>query len=459
MSNNFTTRTASLRATTASVRKLDTKEVSINGENIDSKYASLNASNSFTGNNIFQTGIKILPLGTTTLSGQDAYGLSIAPPSVDGTSGGLQLWGVQFSQGDEWSQAALKINHPQLALYGTSEMPSSLSFDNANVVEFKTMPDDGGAVGVTYDFQSWQWTDDSHSDKTNTAPVQILKNNAISLTEKSVLNMSESDNRYYTKDLADDRYAQLNADNIFNGSISVSNTADFATTVRKGGTSEDNEILNRMESDVRYARLAAENTFSETNTFEEEVQLENGATANNNINVESGNIIVNKEGVLTFSDPDGVVTTSEDITKSNISYQKVQTPQVDANNVLVSDDGCITFQDSIEGTVIERSRASGYRYLQQVPTVLENGVCYDIGTISNETNLSNVTFTSENLIQTCEIWFKTSATPSTTHKWPNGTYWIDSATGVAPTLLASKNYRIVFRREPNKIIASIAYVY
>ena len=130
------------------------------------------------------------------MSGQDAYGLSITPPNEDGTAGGLQLWGVQFSMGDEWSETALKINHPQLALFGTSSIPTTLSFDNANIVEFKTMPDDGSAAGVTYDFQSWQWTDDSHADKTNTAPVQILKNNAISLNEKSVLNMGESDNRY-----------------------------------------------------------------------------------------------------------------------------------------------------------------------------------------------------------------------------------------------------------------------
>lgn len=150
---------------------------------------------------------------------------------------------------------------------------------------------------------------------------------------------------------------------------------------------------------------------------------------------------------------------SEVIIKSNISYQKVQTPQVDANNVLVSDGGCIAFQDGIDGTVIERNGASGYRYNQEVPITFENGVCYDIGTISNETNLSNVTFTSENLIQTCEVWFRTSATLPTTHQWPANTYWIDSATGTAPTLLANKNYRIVFRREPNKIIASIAYLY
>lgn len=150
---------------------------------------------------------------------------------------------------------------------------------------------------------------------------------------------------------------------------------------------------------------------------------------------------------------------SDVIIKSNISYQKVQTPQVDANTVLVSDGGYITFQDGIDGTVIERSGASGYRYNQEIPITFENGVCYDIGTITNETNLTNITFTSVSLIQTCELWFATSETVPTTHQWPANTYWIDSATGAAPTLLANKNYRIVFRREPNKIIASIAYLY
>lgn len=150
---------------------------------------------------------------------------------------------------------------------------------------------------------------------------------------------------------------------------------------------------------------------------------------------------------------------SDVITKSNISYQKIQTPQVDTNTVLVSDGGYISFQDGIDGTVIERSGASGYRYNREIPITFENGVCYDIGTITNETNLSNVTFTSEILVQTCELWFTTSATPPTAHKWPTNTYWIDSATGAAPTLIANKNYRIVFRREPNKIIASIAYLY
>ena len=254
MSNNFTTRTASLRATTASVRKLDTKEVSINGENIDSKYASLNASNSFTGNNIF------------------------------------------------------------------------------------------------------------------------------------------------------------------NGSISVFNTADFATTIRKGGTSEDNEILNRAESDERYAQLEAENTFTANNTFEQEVQLENGATASNNINVESGNIIVNKEGVLTFSDPDGAVISSNGV--------------------------------------------SGYQYIELVPTSFTNGAIYELGLVEGSLNLSAIQFDGieDKLVQTCEVWFKTGSTlPTIT--WPTGTYWIDKANGVAPTLIANMTYRIVFRNEIIRTVASVGYCY
>ena len=230
----------------------------------DKVYAQLEANNTFTANNTFSSGLQVLPLGTTTMSGQDAYGLSITPPNEDGTAGGLQLWGVQFSMGDEWSETALKINHPQLALFGTSATPTTLSFDNANVVEFKTMPDDGSATGVTYDFQSWQWTDDTHTDKTNTAPVQILKNNAISLNEKSVLNMGESDNRYYTK----------------------------------------------LQSDDKYAQLHENNTFTANNTFEQEVILENGATSENTLNVTNGDILINESGNLTFFD-DGVATIGE----------------------------------------------------------------------------------------------------------------------------------------------------
>ena len=322
------------------------------------KCAKTNTANTFSANNTFNAGFQALPLGTTTVTGQPAYGISVTPPSADRTSGGLQLWGVQFAQGDEWSDNALKIVHTELALFGNHQAPCSLTFDNANVVNFKVMPDDGSTAnngqGAIFDFQGWQWDNDSHTSKNANCPVQILKNNAGELVDRS--------------------------------------------------------LLNKSELDARYAQLHSENTLTETNTFEKTIIAEDG------INATSGDIVVSE--------------------------------------------GVITFEDLIDGTVVERSGATGYQYVEGMPTSFENGVCYDIGEISNATNLSNVKFTAEGrLVQTCELWFKTPATVPTTHKWPTNIYWIDSATGAAPTLIASKNYRLVFRQEPNKIIASIAYLY
>lgn len=169
-------------------------------------------------------------------------------------------------------------------------------------------------------------------------------------------------------------------------------------------------LISKRDGDNRYAQLHENNTFTALNTFEEKIDTQDG------INVTGGDVVVSN--------------------------------------------GVLTFEDLVDGTVVERSGASGYQYLPRIPITFENGVCYDIGTITNETNLKDVTFTSEILVQTCELWFATSETVPTTHKWPENTYWIDSATGAAPTLIANKNYRIVFRSEPNhKIIASIAYLY
>lgn len=426
MSDNFTTRTASLRATLAQIRKLDTKELSIDGQNIETifnDFAKLNEANTFTANNTFSVGLQVLPLGTTTMSGQDAYGLSIAPPNEDGTAGGLQLWGVQFSMGDEWSETALKINHPQLALFGTSAIPTTISFDNANVVEFKTMPDDGSATGVTYDFQSWQWTDDTHTDKTNTAPVQILKNNAISLNEKSVLNMGESDNRYYTKLQSDDRYAEIDSDNIFHGdnsfdgNIGVLADAYFYNGVKKGGTADENEILNRSENDARYAQLDADNTFTANNTFEQEVILENGATSENTLNVTNGDILINEGGNLTFFD-DGVATIGEN---NSGSYYK----------------NCSSI----------------------IPNILDHNKIYDFGLISEDKDLSIMQFSNSTyLVQTCEIWFKTGDTVYNI-TWPENIYWIDSSTGAPPEFNTNMKYRIAIRNEFDTIVASLSYSY
>lgn len=174
-------------------------------------------------------------------------------------------------------------------------------------------------------------------------------------------------------------------------------------------TVSNNERRITVLEENNVAKLDEDNTFTAGNTFEETVTMDNGAVI------------------------------SGDVSISN---------------------GILTFEDSVDGTVIESSGATGYRYVEGIPSSFNNGICYDIGEISDLTDLSSVRFSAEGrLVQTCELWFTTSATPSTKHKWPTGMYWIDSATGTAPTLLASKNYRLVFRQEPNKIIASIAYLY
>lgn len=132
---------------------------------------------------------------------------------------------------------------------------------------------------------------------------------------------------------------------------------------------------------------------------------------------------------------------------------------VTGGNVVISD-GVLTFDDLTDGTTIDSNGASGYKYFQGIPASFNNGVCYDIGEMTNNTDLSGIKFSaSGKLVQTCELWFTTPSTAPTGHKWPTNLYWIDSSSGAAPSLLASKNYRIVLRQEPTKIIASIAYLY
>jgi hypothetical protein len=356
--------------------KINELENNINTLNTKN-YVYTDTNNTFTGENTFEGAISIenggitchdeiytigglnsdgyiqaCPLGANTILGAPAYGLHVSHEQ------GVQIWGTHFLQGDEWSKNTLKIQHNELGLFGDHLHPISLTFDNANVVNFKVKPDDGSTAnagqGAIFDFQAWQNDDATGVTMNSNCPVQILKNNSGSLVDRSVLNLSESDSRY--------------------------------------------------------SQLQSENTLTETNTFEKTIIAEDGVHA-------SGGDVVISSGVLTF-------------------------------------------EDLVDGTVVERSGAGGYQYVQGMPVKFENGVCYDIGTISNSTNLSNIKFTGEGrLVQTCELWFTTPATAPTAHKWPTDIYWIDSATGAAPTLIASKNYRIVLRQEPNKIIASIAYIY
>lgn len=248
------------------------------------------------------------------------------------------------------------------------------------------------------------------NDRTDVAEVFADHSEKIKETESLISNVAVVVNNLETETAAKFEETDSNINNV-NTKVNDNKTAadtkfqevDSTIDEIESSVGELNTAINELQ-ERNYAYTDAENTFSNSNTFNEQVTVN--------------------------------------------------------NNVLISN-GELTFTDLIDGTVIEPNGATGYRYVQGIPANFNNGVCYDIGEITNETDLSAKTFssTSGELVQTCELWFTTSATPPTTHKWPTNIYWIDSATGAAPTLLASKNYRIVFRNEPNKIIASIAYLY
>lgn len=179
--------------------------------------AQLTANNTFTGSNTFSgsntfnqlttfksgirstynssfdnfvtvgSGINVLPLGIKTAMGADAYGLSVS------AAGGLQLFGTHFMIADPFSDTALKICNPDLAVYSTDT--ASIGFDYANVVTFRSMPNDG--LEGTYKFECWQWSDDTHTEKRPDAGVKLLKaSQKTPLEDESVLNKSECDSLY-----------------------------------------------------------------------------------------------------------------------------------------------------------------------------------------------------------------------------------------------------------------------
>ena len=189
----------------------------------------------------------------------------------------------------------------------------------------------------------------------------------------------------------------------------------------KVGTLETSvgEINGEIEelSSKSYAYTDSENTFTENNTFANELTLSAGAKSDGNITVNEGNVIVNQSGTITFFD---------------------------------------------DGETILSSNASGSLYVDcssSTPFVLDHNCVYDFGVISQDINLGESEFFGKGkLIQTCEVWFETGSTVPTV-TWPVGTYWIESATGSAPTLSASTRYRIALRSEVDTIVASIAYTY
>ena len=150
-----------------------------------------NAPTYFTGTkNDFSQGIDVLPLGYVNAMGAAAYGLSVS------ASGGLQLFGTHLMIGDPFSDNALKICNPELAVYSSDT--AAIGFDYANTVIFRSMPNDG--TEGTYKFECWQWDDDTHSTKSASAGVKLLKPSQVSaLEETSVLNKSELDVNYAAK--------------------------------------------------------------------------------------------------------------------------------------------------------------------------------------------------------------------------------------------------------------------
>lgn len=475
-------------------------------ERIENKnYAFTDSSNTFLSSNTFESTLtlnadvltgpnssvsindnfKVLPLGVKTAKGEDAYGLSVS------SSGGIQIWGTHFTQRDEWSNNALKIHHRNLALLGDHNEPTTLTFDNANLVEFKVMPDDGSAAnngqGAIFDFQGWQWDDNTLTTKNSNCPVQILKNNAGSLTERSILNKAELDENYIianddNKHIVDTLNETIEAAGIHATGWFIPGMLTDGVILIDGveygsssGSSYEEAFANYINS-VETAPVTA--TVDGTRvvliakkqgTEGTKITIDHKAAPNpdddsfrsgETLTIDDNNYVENVETIKKIdflSDSDirfAQRNTDNEFSGNNTFNQTI----VAKENIFVSN-GVITFEDLIEGTVVERSGASGYQYVEGMPTSFNNGVCYDIGEISSTTDLSNVKFSSEKLVQTCELWFRTPATVPTGYKWPTDLYWIDSATGAAPTLIASKNYRLVFRREPNKIIASIAYLY
>lgn len=135
---------------------------------------------------LLRVGVDVLPLGTKTALGADAYGLHVS------ASGGLQLFGTHFMIGDPFSDTALKIVNPELAVYSSDT--AAIGFDYANKVIFRSMPNDG--TEGTYEIQCWQWEDESHTSKKE-AGVKLLKASQVSeLEDYSVLNKAELDANY-----------------------------------------------------------------------------------------------------------------------------------------------------------------------------------------------------------------------------------------------------------------------
>ena len=185
----------------------------------------LSGANTFTGSNVFADNFSVLPLGQTTALGAPAFGLHVS------SSGGLQLFGTHFLLSDMWSDHSLKVVNDTVCL--SSSEQAALGFDYANKVVFRTMPNDGStandSAGAVYEFQGWQWQDDSHTERM-ACPVDVRKAAAGALSDDSLLNRAEGDERWVRGHLI-----AASPNNYTNAAASVS--ASYGSSLAVGGYS------------------------------------------------------------------------------------------------------------------------------------------------------------------------------------------------------------------------------
>ena len=144
------------------------------------------------------------------------------------------------------------------------------------------------------------------------------------------------------------------------------------------------------------------------------------------------------------------------VSKSEITYQKIESPQINSNNILIDNGGILTF-DEKDGQIISSNGASGWPYTVGINSKLENGKIYDLSNITSDLDLSNLSFDgNETIIQTAEVWFTFGDTVYDI-TWPSNLIWIDTVDGTMPRLFSNQNYRISIRKEINHLVASISY--
>jgi len=190
--------------------------------------------------------------------------------------------------------------------------------------------------------------------------------------------------------------------------------ANFYTTKTAALKATTVDACKIRENGQSVATKEGKNIFTNVNTFNTDTVFNNDISANANVIIDNGNIIINKAGTISFLD---------------------------------------------DGEIEVSSSASGILYLPGIPQILDNNRVYDVGEITEDTDLSGMEFRGGDVvIQTCEIWFTTGATLYNI-TWPEEVYWIDTTNAKAPTWVVNMNYRIALRKEINKWVASISYCY